>query len=61
MASPAPKSVPAELAAALAAFAEKKITKVAPAAAQNVKKSKYIGKKALSGVSTRFACAAFSL
>ena len=63
MASPASKSVSADIAAALAAFAEngKEVQKVPPGAAQNVQKSKYIGKKALPGVSSRFACVAYSL
>ena len=52
MASPAPKMTPADLAAALAAAltSGKTITKVAVGAASNVKKSKYVGKKALKGV-----------
>ena len=62
MASPAPKSVSAEIAAAIAAFeAKKAVEKLPVAAASNLKKSKYIGKKALSGVSSRFACVAYSL
>ena len=52
MASPAPKLAPADLAKALADFASKgkEITKVATGAASNVKKSDYIGKKALAGI-----------
>jgi hypothetical protein len=59
MASPAPKNVSAELAAALAAFEKsgKSVTKVSVGAASNVKKSKYIGKKALAGVAQRLGYA----
>ena len=53
MASPASKTVPAALAAALAAAANKTVTKVPVGAAANVKKSKYVGKKALKGVTQR--------
>ena len=55
MASPAPKLTPSDLAKALADFAAKgkPITKVETGAASNVKKSKYIGKKALAGVTQR--------
>ena len=55
MASPAPKMTPSELADALAAAlaSGKTITKVAVGAASNIKKSKYVGKKALKGVTQR--------
>lgn len=57
MASPAPKSVSADIAAAIAAFeAKKSVEKVPVGAAQNIKKSKYVGKKALKGVSPRLGC-----
>lgn len=55
MASPASKTVSADLAKALADFAAsgKSVTKVETGVASNVKKSKYIGKKALAGVTQR--------
>jgi hypothetical protein len=55
MASPASKIAPADLVAALAAFAAsgKEVTKVEVGAASNVKKSKYVGKKALKGIAQR--------
>lgn len=54
MASPAPKTVSADVAAAIAAFeAKKAVEKLPTAAASNLKKSKYIGKKALAGVTQR--------
>lgn len=61
--SHAPRPVSADIAAALAAFEAKgkKVEKVPVGAAQNVKKSKYMGKKALRGVSSRFNCVAYSL
>ena len=61
MGSPAPKSMSPEIAAALAAAAKKTVTKLPVAAASNLKKSKYVGKKALKGVTSRFNCAAYSL
>ena len=61
MGSPAPKSVSPEIAAALAAAANKTVTKLPVAAASNLKKSKYVGKKVLKGVTSRFNCAAYSL
>ena len=55
MASPASKTVPTDLAAALAAAlaSGKAVTQVPVGAASNVKKSKYVGKKALKGVAQR--------
>ena len=55
MASPASKTVPTDLAAALAAAlaSGKTVTQVPVGAASNVKKSKYVGKKALKGVAQR--------
>ena len=54
MGSPAPKTVSPEIAAALAAAAMKTVTKLPVAAASNIKKSKYVGSKALKGVTQRF-------
>lgn len=55
MASPASKTVPTDLAAALAAALAlgKTVTQVPVGAASNVKKSKYIGSKALKGITKR--------
>jgi len=55
MASPASKTVPTDLAAALAAAlaSGKTVTQVPVGAASNVKKSKYVGKSALKGVAQR--------
>jgi hypothetical protein len=55
MASPAPKSVSADLAAALAAAlaSGKTVTSVPIGAASNLIKSKYVGRKALKGVAQR--------
>lgn len=61
MGSPVSKALPADLAAALAAAANKAVTKLPVAAASNLKKSKYVGKKSLRGVTSRFNCAAYSL
>lgn len=60
MASPASKIAPADLTAALAAALEsgKTVTKVPVGAASNVKKSKYVGKKALKGITQRLGHAA---
>jgi hypothetical protein len=60
MASPASKTVPADLAAALAAAlaSGKTVIQVPVGAASNVKKSKYVGKKALKGVAQRLGHAA---
>lgn len=57
MASPASKTIPADLAAALDAFATsgKEVTKVPVGAASNVIKSKYVGKKALKGAPKRLS------
>ena len=57
MGSPAPKSVSATLAAALAAAADMTVTKVPVAAASNLQKSKYVGKKALKGAVQRLGLA----
>jgi hypothetical protein len=55
MASPASKTIPTDLAAALAAAlaSGKTVTQVPVGAASNVKKSKYVGKKALKGIAQR--------
>lgn len=58
MGSPAPKTVSAEMLAAIAAAANKPATKLPVAAASNLKKSVYIGKKALRGVTPRLGHAA---
>jgi len=55
MGSPAPKSVSPEILAALAAAKNKQVTKLPVAAAGNVKKSKYVGKKALKGAVQRLS------
>lgn len=55
MGSPAPKSVSPEIAAALAAAAKKTVTKLPVAAASNLRKSKYVGKKALKGAVQRLS------
>ena len=58
MASPASKSMSADVAAAIAEYeAKKSVAKLPIAAASNLKKSKYIGKKALAGVVQRFGYA----
>ena len=51
MGSPAPKNVAVDLIEALAAFAEsgKSVVKIAPNVASNLRKTKYVGRKALSG------------
>ena len=51
MGSPAPKSVAPDLAEALAAFAAsgRSVEKVEPNVASNLRKTKYIGRKALAG------------
>lgn len=58
MASPASKNVPADIAAALAAAANKPVTKLPVAVASNLRKTKYVGKKALPGVTQRLGHAA---
>jgi hypothetical protein len=55
MGSPAPKSVSAEMLAAIAAAASKTVTKLPVGAASNVKKSKYVGSKALKGAVKRLS------
>lgn len=51
MGSPAPKVVAADLAEALKAFAKsgRKVTKVEPNVAANLRKTKYVGRKSLKG------------
>jgi hypothetical protein len=54
MASPASKFVPADVSAAIAAFeAKNKIEKLPAEVAQNLKKTKYVGRKALAGATQR--------
>jgi hypothetical protein len=55
MGSPAPKSVSPEILAALAAVANKPVVKLPVGAAANVRKSKYVGKKALKGAVQRLS------
>lgn len=57
MGSPAPKTVSAEMLAAIAAAANKEVTKVPASVASNLKKTKYVGKKALAGATQRFGYA----
>jgi hypothetical protein len=53
MGSPVSKTVSPEILAALAAAANKPVTKLPDAAASNLRKSKYVGKKALKGAVQR--------
>ena len=53
MGSPVSKALPADMAAALAAAANKPVTKLPVATASNLKKKTYIGKSALKGVTQR--------
>lgn len=55
MGSPVSKALPAELAAALAAAANKPVTKLPVAVASNLKKKTYIGKSALKGAVKRLS------
>jgi beta-lactam-binding protein with PASTA domain len=51
MGSPAPKVVASDVAEALAAFAKsgRKVEKIEPNVASNLRKTKYVGRKALAG------------
>ena len=53
MGSPVSKALPADLAAALAAAANKPVTKLPVAVASNLKKKTYVGKSALKGAVKR--------
>lgn len=55
MGSPVSKALPADMTAALAAAANKSVTKLPIAVAANLKKKSYIGKSALKGAVKRLS------